>query len=139
MDLKQISPTATVKYSPTTYPAAWHPFVDVVTSPREMLLTLPAPERTEPKNIRVEAFKNDNGGTDYQTFINGNKWIVVGGVGGEQGAVANARRLWMSGHTINLPYTDGHYADTPNTVANVLLADIDTGDGKRTLDRKSVV
>ena len=117
--------TDRMKYTPIAYPVAWHPFVDVVTNPREMLLTLPRVESSKITALRDE-------------LENVLALPLHAKYEGEDRTIAYDRlykEFLTLGGTPKAPtgYIGGHYSEVPNTVASALLADVDLGDGKKTL------
>jgi hypothetical protein len=105
--------------TPPRYAQHTEPGADVGTQ-REVFLTVGAQPRARITDVRVEPFTNKNGGTDYQSYVNGKPWIVVGSYEGEQGAIARVKHLWRTDHA-KPKWKDGHseYDDVANPIVRV--------------------
>jgi len=103
---------------------------------RELLLTLPGKKvkpAPEIKDIRLEAFTNRNGGTDYHTWVNGEPFVDIGSFQGEEASRQRVAMLWKKKHEPkNTGFTGSHY-DEPNVLAHVRFNDRVDASGKKTL------
>lgn len=79
---------------------------------RELLFLYERPKWPEPTDIRVEAFKNHNGGRDYHTFVNGKPWVDIGGYESEPLAIKRVEKLWREKHG-EPHYTPPHFTRNP--------------------------